>query len=168
MPGQSFRCYALVWYVGLAILLGVMPEMGSLSSPPSPAVSPAERRTAAELATLTLTRTSRLTSAYPGFGGERSLEGAAWRVIVVRPDAKSFFMSLTQQANPVGRLYGLIGLQQVDPKLFRTEVERFADWTDPIEVQQGGVIKTQRFKEVVADIREGLWLRDMFLTKGLH
>jgi hypothetical protein len=160
------RCYTLVWYIGLTILLGVMPDRALF--PERAAQHSQADAKAVELAFLTLVRAPRLTSMYLGFGRERSLEGAAWRVLVVQPTAKSKFRSLTQQANPVGRLYGLIGLKQVDPRLFETEAARFDDWTDPIEVQQGGVIRTQAFKEVLADIRAGLWVRDMFLTSGLH
>ncbi len=165
MPWQSIRCYTLVWYIGLTILLGVMPDRALF--PERSAQHSRADWAAVRLAMLALTRAPRLTSSYPEFGGERSLEAAAWRFLAIQPDAKSHFMSLTQQANPVGRLYGLIGLQQVSPKLFETEAARFANWTDPIEVQQVGVIKTQTFKEVLADVRAWVWYRDMFLTKGL-
>ena len=163
MPWESFRCYALVWYLGLAILLGVMPGMGPLS-PPRSAESVRADGTAVELAILTLARAPRLASAELGYGSAPSTERAALQILTEQPKAKSHLLRLIQQANPVGRLYGLIALQIVDPAQFERAAVVFGSFTDPIEVQQGCVTRTQTFKEIVADIQAGMWSKDLRLA----
>jgi hypothetical protein len=155
MPRRSFRSYSLVWYLGLTILVGTMPAMGPLF--PATAAGAAAEDDGVELAILTLAGASRLASSMVGYGSATSPEGAAWRLLARRPDARVYFTQLLHEAGSVGQLYSLVWLRDADSRSFEKEAARLTPANRPVEVQRGCVIETRTFEQVVADIRAGDW-----------
>lgn len=105
-------------------------------------------------------------SAAVGYAGVRPRSVTAWRVIRGAPDAVDRFSRLLDASSPAAQLYALAGLQAADAKAFRRALPRFAGRTDQVRVVRGCEVSTEPFDQLVREIEQGIWARELHPLPG--
>ena len=147
---------SFVWSFGVvALALRAVPQ---LRQPEPPAVSGGPQPLA--LAVAMLRTSDHFMSAGIGYAGVTPNEVLAWRVIFNRPDADSIFQDLLSTSTVAGQLYALAGLRFSNSGAFPKAAARLQGNLGLVQTIRGCIVSTETVAEVVADIRQGDWVRD--------
>ena len=145
--------------------------LGCASDGASPAPYDETRRAfpSVEAAVLHLSQHAMLESKLVGIGGTESRGFIAFHSILDSPRPRQHLLSLARRGSVVGKIYGLIGLNHVDPAAYQ-ELEAVVlreHGQEPILVMLGCVGQTRTVAEVVRGsnswpmpVRDGSWWRE--------
>ncbi len=82
-------------------------------------------------------------------------EEKALRALMKEPKASAKLQSLLATATPAGRMYALLGLQELKDPAFERNFPKYADRKDLVETMEGCIVSPRPIKDVVAEIRSG-------------
>lgn len=145
---------SLAWWFGFVAF--VFPRVRSASAPDITFRQPAR---SAYLAVSILRNAEQFSSASVGFVGITPNEVIAWRAIAYGEDAENTLVQLVRSASPAGQLYALAGLRFRNEAAFAREARRFKNRSDQVSVASGCLVGSVSFKEILAQIERGEWIK---------